>query len=419
MIVESALAIVTAVVAVGTWTTYGLWHNDKDVWLLSNIGRGVSYIWFPGEADLFDVASEHRAGPNSDPTHHAPCVLCSKTEAVSAPGAKPPKTWNAPPPYQNATCTEPDNPWYSSTGFMERSQYWFLDCESTRPPNTGEVTYNFELTKDCYAVRGVGGMPVKVGMKPTEYIWKRMFPTAKDIKSITMDDINGELFKNKQPYLTYHSVEYGSGSLPITRQRDSTWTKPHFQFPGYYISLADTVITVHQKRPFMPPMINYKEWFPMKKATNNSFGNSIPDECKNEYICPAQLSFWTGDYNNLPNTTKDYNELYSCLMDQANDLARHETLQQYLDRIKFTAYQVIHYNGRKYYTFEYVPNFEEGRAYDGKTEHPDFVPIQKWNEAMAGKYIKQFLESRAYTYVSLQGQVKTKRIWDERGFMRL
>lgn len=423
MIVESALAIVAAVVAVGTWTTYGLWHNDKDVWLLSNIGRGVSYIWFPGEADLFDVASEHRAGPNSDPTHHAPCILCSKTEVVDPSGAVTPLTWSAPPPNQHITCTDPDNdaPWYGG-GIIQKAGYWLSDCEDNRPARTGEVSYNFELTKDCYAVRGVGGMPVKVGMKPTEYIWKRMFPKAKDIKSITMNDINGELFQTKQPYLTYHSTEYGSGYYVITQENASTYTGtfPIFNIPGYYIPLADNdVITVHKKRPFMPPMINCREWLPLKKASNNFLISTIPEECKNEYVCPAQLSFWTGNYNNIPLLAKEYNEIWSCFFTNNEDIRRGETLQQYLDRIKFTAYQVINYNGRKYYTFEYAPNYEPGVAYDGKTDHPNFIPVQQWNEIMAGKYVKNFLESRYYRYVSLQGQIKTKRIWDERGFMRL
>lgn len=411
-----------AVVGVASGTavgSYALWHNDYDVWLLSSLGRMMSYIVFPGESDLYDVASAHRPGKNVDSTFHAPCILCSKTR-TQAPGPSDTTEWLAPPPNpRNAKCWDIDDPrWYDVynghrwlKGFMEysgagwvsrRIAYDLLDCDKNRPVALGEVVYNSELTPDCFAVRGVGGMPRGIGMKASDYIRSRIFPSASSLKTIKMSDINTALFP-KQPYLAYHSrsVLQSDNNREITSPENNN--NVQYTIPGYYDAVKE-IISRETPRPFMPPLLNHTNWVPVNSTSKSKDGG---------YYCASQMTLSTGSYFTDPKDPAPFNPI------DGNFDARKETLEQYLDRIGFTAYQTFNWNGKRYYTFEFIPEYDDAQDYRGEEEFPPMRPATQWTEAQCRLYTALFLKTRTFKYMSTSGTKPMSKMLLRNGFWQV
>jgi len=388
----SILAAVGVVTSATSISSYWLWHNNYNIWLLDGIGKLVSYIVFPGESDLYEVARAHAPGRSHNFTHREPCILCSKTQTVSAPLAAD-AVWDPPPPNPPGSCHESArkgaiSKWNLDPDFYER-QYNIYNCEQTRPTNSGGVSYNFDLTKDCVTVNGFGGMPSRVGVAPSQYIKERLFPAAKSITTIKPTDYNVELFTVRSPY-----VSVGNTDQSVTTANSITYT---IIFRGFYKPVND-ITSSRSKRSFIPPCIlnTYSAW--MKWPGQD-----------NEYFNLDQMLIWA----DIPKNTSIHYKF------EPTPPSQDSGLWYYLREMGFTSYQLIRYNGRKYYSLEYSVDYEEDKEYTGEPFHPTFTPLSKWSEESCKKYINIFMQPKSYSYQAVRAGVSMKKRVARDGFWRV
>lgn len=433
MDIGSVATIVAFSAALVTWTTYGLWHNSYDIWLVSDIGKVASYIFFPGEADLHAIADAHRPGRNDDYTNHQPCIVCSKTVNLAAP---PPANyvdkWPAPEPWgsQGKVCHDPLH--YKPNrmapiGSIVTNKRLFneMQCQSNNPneaPVTeGMIKYQFQLPKDCYAVKGVGGMPQSLGVPASQYILKRLFPLSNSLASAGVGDINNKMF-SKNPYLQYYSYLNNSSQTMVTATNQAIWESngpPFFRIPGFYEPVTSGDINPRARQSFIPPLMNYMNWKPLwdPQATTaaNVLTSSIPPEdCIKEYVCPSQLTFWNTESSSFdPNKL---NSMWYWFMDGTPaGIQNQESLLDYLYRIKYRAFQVIQYNGMRFISFEYIPGYSSVKKYSGDTPTPVLKPMSQWSEEDCSQYIQMFLDANTFKYNQVATAPAMKRLVDNKG----
>lgn len=268
-----AALIIAAGASIGS---YALYHKDKNIWLLTDIGRITSKIVFPGESDLRDL-TDTLSTATVDLTIQQPCNLCSGN-----PDLKPaplPTSWPGAQP--NTTCSIHDKPGLiqlPTPTNVRKGAYWHTNCENTRPnPNEGS---SLVLT-DCVPIAGMNGFTR--GLSPSQYILKRLF----NVKGIKNDmKYNQQLFTNGSPYQSQRSTQ----SRHITGTgRDPTFDVD-FSCDAYYRMNYGSFNALHTDKPrvFLPPMLNRTgNWFTSVK------GNQI------YYWDPKQMS---GAIRNLDGT---------------------------------------------------------------------------------------------------------------------
>lgn len=400
------LAGVGVTLSAGTVGCYALWHNGYDTWLLSDLGRLASYILFPGESDLYDVAAAHRLGNANDITNHAPCILCTKNQTVSVDALPEDTVWDGTSHWYywwktdaKGACKESArkdalNRNYRTGGKTQHDKdvynYRMYDCEKTRPGGEpGKISYNLALTKDCISVKGVGAMPI--GTTPMNYLKARLFPTASSLVTVKDTDINARLFPEHSPYTRY-STFVRTGQLKGT-------VSPNFV--GFFVPVKDIVSTT-QVRPFMPPMLNKAHW--------KLWNDHSPVK---EYLCIEQLDNNPSFINTTITATINVSQL---VRPEPVKFTSDYTFDKYLQQIKFYAVQIIRYNGKKYYTFEYTPDYQEGVEYSGKSEHPTFTTVNQWQDEQCASYIQKFLTTNSFKYVPLSTPVTMKRLVGKDGF---
>ena len=220
------------------------------------------------------------------------------------------------------------------------------------------------------------------------------------------------MFKNRYPYMCLYSKAASANDHHYINSLDDKNINDTvtFDIAGFYKPVSKDLISNQRTRSFMPPLLNYKTWRGFSKV-----GDPTERYCPNQFTLSTQ---YDGFDPTSPNA-ESQRYLFTPLITGEPPAKSGESLIKYFTRINFTAYQVINWNGLKYITVEYVPNYAEGEKHEGSTEAPVFVPVTKWNEIMCGKYVNQMLQAKNYTWQSVEGGKPMNKHIDSTGFWNI
>lgn len=438
MIAESVAWIFAATTAVIMWGSYGLWHNGYNIWIVDDIGKLTSYIFFPGEADLNEIAFSHRPGRYDNLTDHPPCILCSKTVTLDIPKPDFDTTWTIPAPYGlSFECTRD-----KTTGRVIKkggtaNPFLNFACALAAPgqkePENFTV-YDFNIDKNCRTVKGMGGMPDGIGVSRTDYILRRLFPGATSLQSITMSDINTALFKSTNPYIpnqqtsssnvaenvfTTPSALHPYSTLIFSNGQETTGyvnvitcqdMRKQINIHGTYHPVS-TSISLQKKLPFIPPLLP-------GKVTWHVFDDEVTDY--KEYVVIEQIlrdahpedtilhnpqGMWGFFCNGFPGL-------------KTTGSNRRERLTEYFKRIGFTAFQTMIWNKNVFITLQYAPMYDYKKS-TGATLGPPIYGIDRWSDELLEKYIVGFLNTPGYTFKPINQEVSMNKLVNARGEWRV